>query len=105
MAGHRKILSDILGIEAIQDMEVHHIDGNRFNNNPVNLIALTRKEHIEVHKRLRAQGIKSHSHRIIIKLHEHTCKLCGYTWQSKKETPIACPKCKRYDYNIDKKKD
>lgn len=24
------------------------------------------------------------------------CKKCGYTWESKKDNPKACPKCKSY---------
>jgi len=34
---------------------------------------------------------------------KHNCHICGYKWSSKLTTPKACPKCKRYDYNIVKK--
>ncbi len=34
---------------------------------------------------------------------EYKCKLCGYEWESRKEIPKQCPKCKRYDYNEVKK--
>lgn len=27
------------------------------------------------------------------------CLKCGHEWKPKKTTPLACPKCKRYDYN------
>ena len=30
------------------------------------------------------------------------CKLCGHEWQSRKENPAACPRCKRYDWNDNK---
>ena len=34
------------------------------------------------------------------------CKICKYEWQSRKENPKQCPKCKRYDYeNQLRKKD
>jgi len=34
------------------------------------------------------------------------CKLCGYGWTSLKEAPPkACPRCKRYDWQEDKKND
>ena len=26
------------------------------------------------------------------------CKKCGYFWVSKKDNPLACPKCKSKDY-------
>jgi len=29
---------------------------------------------------------------------EHICSICGYKWKGKKEV-IACPRCKRYDWN------
>ena len=28
------------------------------------------------------------------------CKYCGYEWESRKENPISCPRCKRrFDYD------
>jgi len=24
------------------------------------------------------------------------CKFCGYRWESRKKSPVACPRCKRY---------
>lgn len=36
-----------------------------------------------------------------LKWKDYNCKKCGHTWTSKKlaEAPLACPKCKRYDWN------
>ena len=31
------------------------------------------------------------------------CEKCGYEWQARTKTPKACPKCKRYDWNKEKK--
>lgn len=33
------------------------------------------------------------------------CKQCEYEWYGRKEKPISCPKCKRYDWNEVKVKD
>lgn len=33
-----------------------------------------------------------------------TCLRCGYEWVPRKVVPIACPRCKRYDWNVDKLK-
>ena len=30
---------------------------------------------------------------------KHSCKKCGYKWESKLENPLSCPRCKRYDWN------
>ncbi len=27
------------------------------------------------------------------------CKLCGHEWKSRKVHPLACPRCKRYDWD------
>jgi Zn finger protein HypA/HybF involved in hydrogenase expression len=27
------------------------------------------------------------------------CLRCGHVWKSHKEKPIACPKCKSYNFN------
>lgn len=37
------------------------------------------------------------------KKYPHICKLCGYEWESKKQTPKQCTRCKRYDWNEEKK--
>jgi predicted Zn-ribbon and HTH transcriptional regulator len=28
------------------------------------------------------------------------CLRCGYKWESRIEHPIACPNCKRYDWDL-----
>jgi Zn finger protein HypA/HybF involved in hydrogenase expression len=30
------------------------------------------------------------------------CLRCGNRWVSRVERPKACPRCKRYDWNVDK---
>ena len=37
------------------DEEVHHIDGNHFNNDPDNLIALSKSEHAKIHSSWKAR--------------------------------------------------
>lgn len=38
------------------ELEVHHIDGNKLNNNPNNLIILTKSVHMKLHNLLRPQN-------------------------------------------------
>ena len=44
--------------------DIHHIDGNHYNNDPVNLVAVTKQEHYDIHYSQKdwaaCQGILSH---------------------------------------------
>lgn len=48
---HRLIMADLIGIEYVTDMIVHHKDGDRQNNNPNNLELITRSKHSSMHNR------------------------------------------------------
>ena len=40
----------------------------------------------------------------MIKLAILKCKKCGHEWGARTESPKACPACKRYDWNKEKKR-
>jgi len=46
---HRVIAEQILGRPLNCNEIVHHIDGNKHNNNPSNLEVMTQSEHIQMH--------------------------------------------------------
>lgn len=48
---HRFIAKEILGRELLSNEVVHHIDGNKRNNDPSNLMIVTRAEHAKIHGR------------------------------------------------------
>lgn len=57
---HRVIMERILGRKLTANEVVHHIDGNKLNNDPANLQVMTRAEHIN-HRRESlqlAQGLR-----------------------------------------------
>ena len=49
---HRLIMEQILGRELSSDELVHHIDGNKWNNDPSNLTIVTRRENAQIHATL-----------------------------------------------------
>lgn len=48
-AVHRRIAEEKYGRELLPWEEVHHIDGNHFNNDPDNIIVLSKTDHSKIH--------------------------------------------------------
>lgn len=46
---HRKIYEEFYGIKIPKFMDIHHIDGNHSNNDPLNLKLVTIREHYDIH--------------------------------------------------------
>lgn len=46
---HREIVNHLSGMVLPYNLVAHHIDGNKINNNPKNLIIMTRSEHSKLH--------------------------------------------------------
>ena len=47
---HRKIMEEHLGRKLSANEVVHHINGNKLDNQIDNLVVLTRAEHIDIHR-------------------------------------------------------
>jgi hypothetical protein len=51
-----KIWQEYYNKKLPKNMEIHHIDGNRNNNEPTNLLAVTIEEHLNIHKKQNDHG-------------------------------------------------
>jgi len=47
---HRAVAERMLGRSLVRGEIVHHIDGNKRNNDPSNLQVMTQTEHVELHR-------------------------------------------------------
>lgn len=47
---HRYVISQKLGRPLRREEQVHHIDGNKLNNNPENLMLVSLSEHMSIHE-------------------------------------------------------
>lgn len=46
---HRVIAEQMLGRPLMRNEIVHHIDGNKHNNDPSNLLVMSQSEHVRMH--------------------------------------------------------
>ena len=53
---YRKIYEDYHKCSLLPEIEIHHIDGNRNNNDPSNLLAVTIEEHLDIHYKQKDWG-------------------------------------------------
>jgi len=83
---HRHVASVKLGRWITSDEHVHHIDGNKINNDPENLMILSRAEHTKLEQNMKGNFLE-----------ETFCSMCG---KELKYGSLICEKC----YYISKRK-
>ena len=78
---HRLIMEDYLGCEIPKGYIVHHVDGDRLNNDIDNLVLVKKSEHCEIHRDTFTFEGKKHT--------EETKKIIGLKskqmWKKRKE--------------------
>jgi len=53
---HRVVIEQVLGRKLLPNEIVHHRDGNKWNNDPSNLLVITQSEHLRLHNHIRWHG-------------------------------------------------
>ena len=88
MLEHRLVMEQVLGRALRSDEHVHHIDGDKLNNDPSNLVLLTNAEHQRLH-----DWPVTKSQRASLK-----CEHCGKDYQKKRgrvsESKYCSNKCR-----------
>lgn len=77
----RKVMEGQLGRHLVSGEVVHHIDGNRFDHNPENLLLCTTMEHVYLHC-LQREANPSCQQRVF------------RTLQESRRRRVKCPECK-----------
>ncbi|MFO5615121.1 HNH endonuclease, partial [Klebsiella pneumoniae] len=54
---HRVVGEDTIGRSLYDDEEVHHLDENKLNNHPDNLLILPQSQHLKLHAWMKRLGI------------------------------------------------
>src|SRR5680860_776022 len=67
---HRVLVENKLGRPLLEDEEVHHVDENKDNDSPDNLVVMNKSSHAKHHSKK-------------INRIEHTCKCCGKVFSLK----------------------
>lgn len=80
VALHRHLASIKLGRWLLTTEHVHHIDGNKLNNEPSNLEILTRSEHSKIHCLERGMLVCS----------DKNCPICGCIFTQKDTQQVYC---------------
>lgn len=68
---HRVIAEDMLGRPLYDDEEVHHLDEDKLNNHPENLLVLPGSQHMKLHGWLKRLGIDPKNYPTKL------CQCCG----------------------------
>lgn len=90
---HIVIAEKELGRGIREDEEVHHLDFNRLNNSPENLIVLPSISHVKLHTWMRYNKIKP------IQKEVRRCKICNNVLRMTEQKNYCSHKC----YLLDKK--
>lgn len=84
---HRKIAEDVLQRPLTKNEIVHHIDGNKLNNDRTNIQVMSRSEHTKHHYENRNELFKINEAKSV---EFKKCNACGKDTKNKKFCSISC---------------
>jgi hypothetical protein len=100
---HIYVMEKELGRVLVSDEEVHHLDFNRSNNTPSNLIVLSSSHHSRLHRYLESIGLQEESaeHKDRIYTYIPRCVVCLYPLQDKQKQTCSLI-CRSESSNLNK---
>jgi len=82
---HRLVAARMLGRELRRDEYIHHVNGDKNDNRPENIIVCSCKEHMELHARYCPDCGK--------KFRGNSSKPCSTCVHKRDHSPVPCPLC------------
>jgi len=86
---HRQIMETHLGRTLTPEEHVHHIDGNKLNNDPTNLVVLMKSDHHKLH----GNGAKQRMAGFEYLRYPHQCVVCDRSFMGGNRAK-RCPGCR-----------
>lgn len=94
---HRRIAELKIGRKLRKGEIVHHIDGNKLNNNPDNLVVLSRADHGRIHQLTDAMIVELDDGETVIEPKLVQCASCGIYFHQYDARQCYCADCvKKY---------
>ena len=90
---HRVVAMEMIGRPLLPNEEVHHLDENRLNNHPENLLVLTQSQHLKLHGWLKRIGIDPKDYPTKI------CKQCTKVLSVEQES-YCSPQCSQIGQRV-----
>ena len=90
---HRQVAEEIIGRKLEKDEVVHHLDGNKLNNNRRNIVVLLRADHARLHifPELKLEKQDDGTHKVLPMV--KVCEICSDEFKTFSKKLSICEKC------------
>ena len=90
---HREVAEQHIGRKLKKNEVAHHLDGNKLNNDPENIVVLTRVDHARIHKNPNIKLKKTKDGLFEACPFSKKCVICGIEFEDFSEVTICCNNC------------